>query len=80
MKRSEPRQQIRNQGLQVFESIGSCGKGYHRNRQGIEVLLKLQILVGGEKNVEMCRCTPKELAVLYSRPAHLGNGFDGMTG
>jgi len=43
-------------------------------------LLKLQILVGSEKNVEMCRCTPKEFTVLDSRPAHLGNGFDGMTG
>jgi len=80
LKSSELRKQFGNQRPQIFDSVRSCDEHRHRERQGTEILLILEILVCCDKNVELACGKAEKLAVLNCRPTHFGNGFDGMAG
>ena len=51
-------------------------KNNDRNREGAEVLLMLQILIGRQEGVELTRRQSQQLAVSDARPAHRRDGAD----
>ena len=73
------RKQPWNQWPKILELVGACDEHGDCKRQGAQILLKLQILVRRDKYIELICRTAEELTVLKSRPAHLGDRFDGVT-
>ena len=68
-----------NQWSKILEFVGARDEHGDGKRQGVQILLKLQILVRRDKYIEIICRTAEEFAVLKSRPAHLGDGLDGVT-
>jgi hypothetical protein len=65
----------------VFDCRPTRGR---QNQDGqlsdLEVLLILQVLVGGNEHIESSFCSSQEIPVTQVRPSHLERSGDGMTG
>ena len=55
-------------GLKIGKSIGSGLKHYDGNRERDNVLLKGQVSIGGDKDVEVRRREGEQLSILERRP------------
>ena len=72
---------MRNQGNEIREAIAISDHDDDRNACLFKVLLVSQVLVGGEKDGELCVLHfLEQLTVFGSCPAHFGNGFDFVLG
>ncbi len=72
---------LRNQGAQIINPIRPSRHDDDGDAEFREVLLILEILVGGHEHFEAAgRGTAQQLAVLKSRPAELGYGSDVVAG
>jgi hypothetical protein len=64
---------LRNQRLQGLKTIAVHDKHEYRNRKRLQVLLKLDMLIGGEDDVEGRRGLSKQRAISQTRPLHVGD-------
>ena len=67
---------IRNEGLKRFETIAAGNKNDDRHRQGFQVLLEFDVLVGGQQRVELGGRLLKERTIAEARPAHFRYGMN----
>ena len=65
---------LSNEGFERLQPIPVSCDHDDGDRQGIEILLELQVLVGGDQHVEVSRGESKQLTVLEAGPASLTAG------
>ena len=63
------RQNFRNQRFDIFHPITLRHDYENGDRQSGQILLKLDVLIRGEKHVEVGGRKHQQLPVLYSRPS-----------
>jgi hypothetical protein len=83
LTRNQPRQERENFGYQRqgFIKLGAaCDDYHHRDLKFGGVLLKAQIAVGGQENIEFRLRQREQLAIFDAAPAHFLNGNAIMPG
>lgn len=71
-------QQLGNERREIDKSGAACGQHKNRQRQGTEVLLILDILIGGNERVESRRRQLQQLTVFDASPASPLHRFNFM--
>ena len=74
LESSESVQQLRQEPAQGIESVIDGYKHHYSHRQFTEILLELDVLIGGKEDMEPTRGGSKQLAVLKTRPTVVGHG------
>ena len=72
----------KNFGNLRFERLEPVGPGYEHddgNRQGLQVLLELDVLVGSQQRVEVGSGLREKRAVAQPGPTHLNDGANIVT-
>jgi len=72
--------QGRDQRPQRFDPVGRCGENNDGNQQSGEVLLILEILVGGHEHIEAVACQAQQFTVLDAPSAHRRHGANVVFG
>jgi hypothetical protein len=67
---------IPDERLERFKAVAGGHKHDDCDRQGLQVLLEFDVLVGGQQRVELGGGLPKKRSVAQSGPTHLSDGAD----
>lgn len=70
---------VGNERLKSFDPVTAGHEDDDRERQHLQVLLELDILVGGQQRVEFDGGLPEERTVTKAGPAHLRYGANVVT-
>ena len=74
MKGLKSSKYLRHERLKGLKSITGGNEQDDGDRQGLEVLLKFDVLVGRQDDVEGLSGTAEEFAVVEAGPLHFGDG------
>ncbi len=77
---TESSQNCRNQRPQVDQTIRRCANDHDTEREHGQVLLKLEIAVHREQDIELTTCPGEQIAVRYARPPEPGYGMNLVAG
>jgi len=73
-------QKLRYERLKGFEPVAVCDQHDNRDRQHLEILLKLDVAIRGKKGIEIRGGLAQQDAVRETCPPDLGNRANIVTG